>query len=237
MAAGLTKQCRCDAKTGDQEVKTARQRKERPLKTGLFTKAADFRDELCRRQGGPAGERRHFKDGAPIDGSRRYRADYVFDRRIEVTFGEESIVQETKASGTENLVTLIQKGDDPRRESLKPRAISSLIGVPDELLGWTPESIIIYQKGCLHLAYRSRDRIDAVLQIICDRSLFRNSQLYFRMLRNVSKSHVFGAMRTHYASRLRVLGVTLTFHYPRELAWRHRSIVPNARSQNFDVTP
>jgi hypothetical protein len=76
-----------------------------------------------------------------------------------------------------------------------------------------------------------------LLQIICDRSLFRNSQLYFRMLRNLSKSHMFGAMRTHYASRLCVLGVTLTLHYPAELNRHHQSIVPNKRSQTFVVTP
>jgi hypothetical protein len=139
-------------------LKAARQGKERPLKSGPLAESCDFSDELCCCQRRPTGKRRDFKDGASIDGPRRYRADHVLDGSVEVAFGEKSVVVETKTSRTKNLVTMIQQRDDVRRKLFEPSAISSRVGVLDELLGRTLARVVVCKKNCLaHLASRPQD--------------------------------------------------------------------------------
>src|SRR6202166_1385019 len=162
-AVVLTQKGRCDAEPADHEMQAVRQGKEGPIESRLLAKVADFRDEFRRRQRRPACERRHLKDGTAGNGTRRHRADHIFDRSIQIAFREKPVIEEPKARRAENRVTMVQKGDDPGRKSFQPGAISGRVGVFDKLLGRAPPRIIIGEKDCLaHLAYRSRDWIDPV---------------------------------------------------------------------------
>src|SRR5258708_4709701 len=235
-AVGFTKKSCCDTQPADQEVKAACQGKERPLKSGLLTKTPDFRDELCRCPRCPAGKRRHFEDCVPIYGSRRDRADNIFDRSIEIALREKSVIEETKAGRAENLV-MVEKGDDPGRESPQSGAIAISVGVLDELLGRTPASVIICQNSCLHLAHRPQGWIDGVVAGDLRPKLVAKFAALFPNVARCVQIHRFVALRTHCASRLSDLSATRPFTIRSKLAWRHRSIVPKTRSQTFVVTP
>ena len=233
-AVGFTKESQCNAKAADHEVKTVGQGKERPLKSGLLAKAADFRDEFSRGKRRPAGQRRYFKDRASIDGSRRYRADHIFDRTVEIALGKKSIVEETKPGRAKNLVTMVQEGDDPGRESLEPGAISSRVGVLDELFGRTPASIIHCQKGRLqHLTYRPQDWIDPVVADHLRLKLVPNCAALLPNVARRVRSRLCGALRTYCPPGPKVWRNFIGSRF----AFRHRSIVPKTRSHNFVVTP
>jgi hypothetical protein len=136
-------------------VKAACQGEERPLKSSLLAKSADFPDKLRRRQRRSTGKRCHFEDCASVYRFPRYRADRVPDGAIQIAFREKSVVEKTKAGRAEHLVTMIEKGDDPGRKGIQPSAISSRVDILDKLLGRMLANIVFGENCCrAHLDYR-----------------------------------------------------------------------------------
>jgi hypothetical protein len=109
---------------------------------------------------------------------------------------------------------MVEKGDDPGRESPQSGAIAISVGVLDELLGRTPASVIICQNSCLHLAHRPQGWIDGVVAGDLRPKLVAKFAASFPNVAQRIKIHLFVAPRTHCVSTLSDLDATSTLYSP-----------------------